>query len=161
MLEINDVNVREMLNLVKLDRSIRSNWVKVKGKSLVVLIPDTTGTLQKFIEEWIQVCPSGTAKKIKEFNKSIKKNAKKAGIQLDEFKSNLLIAREVARIKKEYASEHSSLAKRVTKQYNVGGRGYTHLLEIIDIMNEFLVDSEKKYPKLISICEGKNIRRSV
>lgn len=161
MIELTEENLLAMCNMRETDMKLRDKWTELDGKFLVVIIPDTAEYLQEFIEDWLSVCPNGTAKRLKEFNKNIKKIARKKGVELNEFKRNLLMAREVARIKKQYATDHADLAKRGDESINVDAPGFTYLSEIVIVMNEFLNDSVEKFPKTISIFEEKQVRRTV
>ena len=161
MLEINEENIRDLVNVREQDMKIVKKWVSLNGSGYDIIIPTELDEYRQFIIDWLPLCPKGSESVIKDVEKKMKKIAKKNGYLLEEKHVLLMKAREVARIKIDFANEHESLAKRADKKFGTSGRGFSYLFEVIDIMQTFLKETEKDFPKAISIYEGKTIRRRV
>ena len=161
MLEVNEENIRNLVRVRELDMKSIDKWVSLNGNGYDIIIPTELDEYKQFIIDWLPLCPNGTEAVIKDVEKKMKKIAKKNGYLLEEKHVLLMKAREIARIKREYANEHDSLVKRADKKFGTSGRGFSYLFEVVDIMQTFLNETEKDFPKAISIYEGKTIRRRV
>ena len=161
MIELNEKNLKELLDLRKKDMIIRDKWTEFENGELVVIVPETKEEFVRFIQDWLPVCPLGTEERIKKIKKEMKSIAKKNSYVFEEKHLLIMTAREIARIKKEYSNEQVSLANRADKKYGASGHGFTYLAEISDLMETFLESTQNDYPKAISIYEGKRIRRTV
>ena len=155
MLEINEENLIEVQKLREKDIKIRDKWVVgAHTSNATCRLPKGHEERQKFINDWLSVCPSLTNIKIKEYENELKKIAIKRKVELPDWKLSVLVARKVAMIKKKYAYDQWDLVVRTAKKYNKKNIGCTYLKEIVIILDAHLDDSIKDFPVLISNYEG-------
>ena len=160
-LVVNNENIDEVLKYRDRDIATRNKWVSVEPDDVYIISPETESELKEYINDWLSLCPNGSAEKVKNYEKNLKKNLNKNGYKINELQSLIIRARFIAKMKKEYVLLQSELMKKAHKKINSEFVGYTYLAEIARVLEVFLEQSEKEHPKLISICENKTPRRRV
>ena len=106
MLEVNEENIRNLVHVRELDMKSIDKWVSLNGNGYDIIIPTELDEYKQFIIDWLPLCPKGTETVIKDVEKKMKKIAKKNGYLLEEKHVLLMKAREIARIKREYANDY-------------------------------------------------------
>lgn len=160
-LVLNDANVKAVLDYKTRDIAARDAWISEEPEDVYIIVPEQEQELKKFINDWLALCPLGSEAKVKEYEKDLNKKLKKQGYKLSEKQKLIITARQVAKIKRDYASMQSELMKSAHSYAKMNFIGYTYLAEIARILDTFLQESEKDNPKLIAICENKTPRRRV
>lgn len=161
MLELNEQNIKVIANLKQKNIVARNAWVKIAGAKASVIVPQEDEDFERFIKTWLPLCPHGTEKKLKDYEKEIRKEAKKKGYVVEDWHLLILNTRKIAKIKKEYTREQNELMVKANKKYNLGGVGYTYLSEIVYILDTILNQTLKDFPNLIARYEKEMPRKRV
>ena len=160
-LSVTNENLDEVLANLSQDIKVRDKWVSVEPDDVYIIVPEEEYELKQFLDDWLPLGPAGSKEKVKEYEKNLKKKLKSQGYKISEKQRLLIIARYVAKIKKDYVISQSELMKKIHNQLKADFMGYTYLAEIGKVLDTFLEESEKSNPKLIGICENKTPRRRV
>ena len=161
MLELTEQNIKEIADSKQRNILARNAWIKMVGAKASVILPEEDEDFERFIKTWLPLCPYGTDKKLKEYEKEIRKEAKKMGYVVEDWHLLILNTRKIAKIKKEYTRDQDDLMSRANKKYNLSGIGYTYMAEIVYILDTILNQTAKDFPNLIARYEKETPRKRV
>lgn len=153
--------IEEIKAMKNKDMAAGVRWVNPKGQEMF-RDPKYEYDMTEFVNDWIGTCPKGTEKTLKEVEKHVRKTAKNKGYVLEEWHVDLIKARKLAVIKRNYIQNQLDVLMKVLKENNIPeGHGHTYMAQIVQIMNNFISKTSSKCPALIARYENNPSRRKV
>ena len=158
-----EAEIKEITAMMEKNKAAGKKWINPNGKS-PFRIPEYEEDPSEFIADWIDTCPEGTKKELKEIEKNVRKIAKQKGYQLKEWHVALVQARRLAVIKRDLLEKQQETLKKFLDEYKVDKsqrRGHTYIAEIIQIMNVFINETSKLCPNVLAKYENNPPRKKV